>query len=195
MARRVIGLTGGIATGKSTVGRLLAGRGIPVIDADLLAREAVAPGGTALAAIVHRYGSAMLTDAGALNRSALARIVFSDPDERRWLESRIHPFVRAAMQAAIERTAGTICLMIPLLFEAGMTDLVTEIWVVSCEPEQQHARLKKRDGPSDEAIAARIASQWPLAEKVRLADVVIDNNGEPAHLERQVACALAQASI
>nr|WP_231848441.1 dephospho-CoA kinase [Gloeobacter violaceus] len=195
MARRVIGLTGGIATGKSTVGRLLAGWGIPVIDADLLAREAVAPGSAALAEIVQHYGSTMLTNAGALDRSALARIIFSDPQERRWVESRIHPSVRAAMQAAVEREPGTICLMIPLLFEAGMTDLVTEIWVVSCKPERQHARLKERDGLDDQAIAARIASQWPLTEKVRHADVVLDNDGDFAHLKIQVERALDQASI
>ncbi|MBC8123028.1 MAG: dephospho-CoA kinase [Gemmatimonadaceae bacterium] len=190
MSKRVIGLTGGIATGKSTVGAWLSRLGIPVIDADRLAREAVAPGSPILAQIVQRYGP-QVQDDGTLNRSALAGIIFNDPQERAWVEARIHPWVREALVRARDCYSGDpVCLMIPLLFEAHMNDLVTETWVVTCTPEQQLARLRTRDGLDVVQAQARIASQMPLELKARLATVVLENSGDLAALEAQVHRAL-----
>ncbi|AGY57173.1 dephospho-CoA kinase [Gloeobacter kilaueensis] len=192
---RVIGLTGGIATGKSTVAALLARRGVRIVDADILAREAVAPGSPLLDQIVARYGQGIRTTAGALDRAALAQIVFADAQERRWVEALIHPYVREHLERAIQQTAAgdVLCLVVPLLFEARMGDLAGEIWVVSSSPRLQRERLKSRDGLKDDQIEARIAAQMPLEQKERLATVVLKNNGDLADLEKQVEAALDQA--
>lgn len=192
--RRIIGLTGGIGTGKSTVAEMLRKLGVEIADADLLAREAAAPGSSVLQRICDRYGPTILTETGTLDRRHLGRIVFARPDERQWLEAQIHPFVRSHLEAFVrDRSANSsamIALVVPLLFEAGMTDLVTEIWVVACSPECQRERLRQRDGLSDDAIAARIASQWPLAQKLARADVAIHNDGDVTDLQPQVEQAL-----
>lgn len=194
-SQRIIGLTGGIGTGKSTVAQLLQGQGLPVIDADQLAREAIAPGSVLLQTIIQHFGPEILDNTGHLDRRRLGQKVFADPQERSWLEHLIHPYVRQQMVQQITQThAGTAaqaqCLMIPLLFEANMTDLVTEIWVVRCSEEQQIQRLQQRDSLSEAEIRDRIASQWPLEEKIRRADVVLDNSGSLAILRDQVHQAL-----
>jgi dephospho-CoA kinase len=194
LAGRIIGLTGGIATGKSTVGRILGDLGIPLADADVLARAAVAPGSEILAALAARYGPGILDAAGGLDRPALARIVFADPQERRWVEEQIHPRVRRDLMAFCTRQeeAPCLCLVVPLLFEAGMTDLVDEIWVVVCSPERQRRRLAERDGLSSKEIERRIASQWPLERKTSRATVILDNDGQVEALVPQVHRALAR---
>jgi dephospho-CoA kinase len=193
--QRRIGLTGGIATGKSTVGQLLAGRfGLPVLDADLYARGALAPGSPGARSVLARYGEPVAAGAGdAIDRAALGRVVFADPVERRWLEQLVHPLVRQRFEAELERLAHApvVVLMIPLLFEAGLESLCSEVWLVTCSPETQLQRLIGRDGLPEHEARARIAAQWPLARKQALADRLIHNGGDPEALEQQLAAALA----
>jgi len=187
--QRRIGLTGGIGTGKSTVARYLAERyGLPILDADIYAREAVAVGSPILGAIAARYGPGAQLEDGSLDRRRIGEIVFHDPAERRWLEQQIHPYVRQRFHQALETLPedATVVLAIPLLFEAGLTGLVSEIWVVACPLAEQVARLKARDRLSDSQIVARIASQMDLEQKVAQADVVLDNSQTPEALYAQV---------
>jgi dephospho-CoA kinase len=176
--KRLIGLTGGIATGKSTVAKYLAqAYQFPILDADIYAREAVNYGSPLLAKIVERYGKDVLEANGDLNRGKLGEIVFKNKPERLWLESLIHPFVRERFFQEIRQSSQEILvLVIPLLFEAKITNLVTEIWVVSCSESQQLERLMSRNSLTLEQAQARINSQIPLAEKTALADVVLDNS-------------------
>jgi dephospho-CoA kinase len=176
--QRRIGLTGGIASGKSSVGRLLEARGWPVLDADHYARNALAPNTAASQAVAQRFG-ATVGSAADLDRKALGRIVFSDPDERRWLEALIHPVVRERFQHELAelKTEPVVVLMIPLLFETGLEALCSEIWLVDCEPHQQLERLMRRSGLNEADAQARLAAQWPLSRKRPLADRVIDNRG------------------
>ena len=177
-AHRLIGLTGGIGTGKSTISRYLAEQyQLPILDADLYAREAVAAGSPILAEIVNRYGRSVQRADGTLNRQKLGEIVFNSAEEKRWLEGIIHPFVRDRFALELERLlAQTAVLVIPLLFEANLTDMVTEIWVVSCSQEEQIERVMKRDRLSQEQAIARINNQLPMAKKIAAADAVLDNS-------------------
>ncbi|HEY9905674.1 MAG TPA: dephospho-CoA kinase [Candidatus Sericytochromatia bacterium] len=186
--KRIIGLTGGIGTGKTTVSNYLASRHqLPVLDADIYAREAVQLGSPILSEIIKRYGSSVQLPDGTLNRKRLGEIVFSNPSERLWLEQQIHPYVRDRLLAELDPlTVPTVVLVVPLLFEAGMTDLVTEIWVVSCSPEQQLKRMIERDSLSVEQALFRINSQLSLPEKVARADVVLDNSSTPKDIFQQV---------
>jgi len=181
-SQRRIGLTGGIASGKSSVGRWLAQQGLPVFDADQYAREALKPGQQATKTVLQRYGSSVQAEGGAaIDRAALGRIVFQDPAERQWLEQLIHPIVRERFDQALSLHAKTpaVVLMIPLLFEAGLESLCSEIWLVDCDASQQLERLIARDGLSPKAAQARIDAQWPLSRKRDLADHVISNAGPP----------------
>ena len=189
----LIGLTGGIATGKSTVADYLQNRyQLTLLDADHYAREAVRPGSPILLALAQRYGQGILLSDGSLDRGQLGEIIFNDPQERVWVESQIHPYVRVCFEQALhEHPDPTLVLVIPLLFEAGLTDWVTEIWVVTCRPEQQLQRLIQRNHLSEDQARQRILSQWPLAQKVEQADVVLDNSGDLADLQGQIDLALA----
>jgi dephospho-CoA kinase len=188
---RVLGLTGGVASGKSTVAVMLQELGAVVIDADVLSRQAVAPGAPALAEIAARYGPGVLHADGTLNRQALGRLVFSDAAERRALEHIVHPRVFAAMAEALaaERRKGTAVtvLDIPLLFETRtglqFCDCTAVVWV---PPEIQLARLQARNRLSRAEALQRIAAQMPLAEKAKLADWVIDNSGSLTATKEQV---------
>jgi dephospho-CoA kinase len=186
-----IGLTGGIATGKSTLERLLRARGIPVLDADLVSREVMVPGTHALAAIIKRYGLDILNAQGSLDRKKLGRIVFQDAAERHWLEQLIHPLVRTRMSEWRNADEQMKVLSIPLLFESGMTDLVDRIWVVSCTPAIQQLRLQQRDQLTAKEAQARIQAQMPLDQKVALADWVFENDYAPEQLAYQLDQALA----
>ncbi|MEL7085412.1 MAG: dephospho-CoA kinase [Cyanobacteria bacterium J06597_1] len=192
MKRRIIGLTGGIATGKSTVAGWLVEWGIPVADADVLAREAVRPGTQILQQIRDRYGSGILDDLGQLNRKMLGAIVFDSPEERAWLEAKIHPFVRLQLELFIAQLppGATAAIVVPLLFESGMTDLVDELWTVICSPQRQRDRLMQRDSLSIAEAQARIGSQWPLSKKAIHSDVVIDNSGDLSRTYHQTLDAL-----
>ncbi len=193
-APRIIGLTGGIGMGKTTVSNYLAETyQLPVLDADVYAREAVQTGTIVLEAIVDRYTSKILLPDGTLDRRQLGEIIFNQPSERTWLESHIHPYVRQALSRDCDRWIQqhsdqwvTIVIVIPLLFEAQMTDLVTEIWVVSCPPDQQIRRLMQRESLSQEQATARIISQMAIAEKRDRADVVLENSSTVEDLLQQV---------
>lgn len=197
MGQRIIGLTGGIATGKSTVADYLKRQyGLPVLDADVYARQVVAPGSTVLGAIADRYGPDLLLPNGQLNRAQMAEIIFSQPAEKDWLEAQIHPRVSQAMATAMATLGNqpTVVQVIPLLFEAQLTHQVTEIWVVTCRPEQQYQRLIQRSGLNPDQAQARIRSQMPLAEKAARADWLLDNSGDRPTLFGQVDQALQQGA-
>ena len=192
--QRRIGLTGGIASGKSTVGRWLEALGWPVLDADHFARDAIGPGQPQTLAVLERYGEAVAIDGCAINRAALGRIVFTDASERAWLEQLIHPVVRERFDQALDALEDepVVVLMIPLLFEAGLTGLCSEIWLVDCDEQQQLARIMQRDGLDAMQARARLGAQWPLARKRPLADRLIDNRGTKQELEDQLSrCVLA----
>ena len=193
VAARRIGLTGGIASGKSSVGLLLASRGLPLLDADVYAREALAPGSPAAGSVLERYGDGVRAPGGEIDRAALGQIVFGNGAERRWLEQLLHPVVRACFNAQLQELAAepVVVLVVPLLFEAGLETLCSEVWLVTCSPETQLQRLIGRDGLPEHEARARIAAQWPLARKQALADRLINNDGDPGALERQLAAALA----
>ncbi|MCG6135430.1 MAG: dephospho-CoA kinase [Nostoc sp. LLA-1] len=188
MTKRIIGLTGGIATGKTTVANYIASTyNIPILDADIYARDAVAVGSPILSAIAQRYGQEILSPDGSLNRQQLGEIIFDNQNERNWLESLIHPYVSHRLLKAIaESLSPILVLVIPLLFEAQMTHLVTEIWVVYCSDSQQLQRLIQRNHLSEEQAQTRINSQLPLAEKVAKADVLLDNSSTPEKLLQQI---------
>ncbi|MHB8122262.1 MAG: dephospho-CoA kinase [Desulfuromonadaceae bacterium] len=181
---KVIGLTGGIATGKSSVARFFTERGIPVIDADQLARDAVRPGSLALAQVVSAFGRVVLLHDGTLDRKRLGEIIFANPDKRRSLESILHPEIRKQAEEQIAQAAAAgqkqVIYMAPLLIEAGATDRVDDIWVVTVRPEIQLQRLMQRDGISLDQAQRMIASQMPLAEKESYGSVIIDNSGTEA---------------
>ncbi|HCX54045.1 MAG TPA: dephospho-CoA kinase [Synechococcus sp. UBA9887] len=192
--QRRIGLTGGIASGKSTVGRWLEALGWPVLDADHFARDAIGPGQPQTLAVLERYGEVVAIDGCAINRAALGRIVFTDASERAWLEQLIHPVVRERFDQALDALEDepVVVLMIPLLFEAGLTGLCSEIWLVDCDEQQQLARMMQRDGLDAVQARARLGAQWPLARKRPLADRLIDNRGTKQELEDQLSrCVLA----
>ena len=183
---RLVGLTGGIATGKSTVSEILRRLGCVVIDADQLAREVVAPGEPALAAVVREFGD-VLTPEGALDRKKVAAIVFVDPARRRRLEAILHPAIRARFDARLAALArdgfeGIVVFDAPVMIESGGYKNMDRLIVVATDEATQRARLVARDGDAAEG-ERRIASQMPLAEKVKLADYVIDNSGDHAATE------------
>ncbi|MGL5807272.1 MAG: dephospho-CoA kinase [Xenococcaceae cyanobacterium] len=186
--RRAIGLTGGISTGKSTVSGYLANRyHLNILDADVYAREAVEANSSVFQEIVKRYGNRVLTIDRILDRKALGEIIFNDPQQKIWLEKQIHPYVRDRLVEEIAKLeTETVVLAIPLLFEANMTDLVSEIWVVYCDEKQQIERLMQRDRLSESQAQARINSQLPLAQKIASADVVLDNSSSLEFLYRQI---------
>jgi dephospho-CoA kinase len=186
---RRIALTGGIATGKSYVAARLRAAGLPVVDADVLAREAVAPGSDGLAAVAARFGPGVLQADGALDRKALAAVVFGDAAARRALEAIVHPRVRAATEAffaALPPATPLAVADIPLLFETGRDRDFDEVVVVACDPRAQVARVMARDGASRDDAERRIAAQWPIADKVARADRVIRTDGTFAETDAQV---------
>lgn len=193
-ASRIIGLTGGIGTGKTTVSDYLATKyHLPVLDADIYAREAVANNSSILLAIFDHFGNQVKLKDGSLDRPSLAQIIFHDEVEKRWLEEQIHPYVRDRFQAEIKcNKSETIVLDIPLLFEAKLTNMVTEIWVVSCDRALQISRLQRRNNLTLEQAQSRIDSQLPLTEKVAAADIVLYNNSSLLHLYAQVDRAIIE---
>lgn len=179
---KIIGLTGGIACGKSTVSTELRALGAAIIDADALAHELSQPHRPIYNAYVERFGSEIVAADGTLDRAAIARRVFADPAVRAEVEAIAHPIIRRAaeerLRAAREESKRAAVLDVPLLFEAGWDALADETWVVALPREEQLARLLARDTSMDAGEArARIAAQMPLAEKCARADVVIDNSG------------------
>lgn len=183
----VIGLTGNIAAGKSSVARHFAAWGATLVDADLLAREAVAPRTPALRAIIARWGGGVLAADGSLDRAALRRIAFGDPTERAALDAIVHPEVarlRAdAVTAAAARGDRLVVCDIPLLFEAGLTGTVDAVVLVDAPRDQRLARLLRDRQLAPDEAAAMMDAQWPSERKRSRADWVIDNDGTLADLE------------
>jgi dephospho-CoA kinase len=193
----LVGLTGGIATGKSTVSEILRGLGALVLDADVLAREVVAPGQPALAAIVQEFGPEVVRADGALDRKGLAAIVFADPERRRRLEAITHPAIRdrfVARLAELEAQGfdGLVVWDAPVMIESGGHRVMDRLVVVVTDAATQLARAVARDGDRAD-VERRIGNQMPLGEKAKLADYVIDNSGDRAATEartREVHAAL-----
>lgn len=190
---RIIGLTGGIASGKSLVAGLLREMGAHVIDADAIAREVVTPGTDALREIAGAFGPRALAADGTLDRKALAALVFSDPDARARLNTITHPHIRRRIEEEIEavrsaRPGATIVVDIPLLLDVAPAEAfaLDGTVVVKVDEATQIARLAARDGITEEAARQRLRSQRPLGEKVPLATWVVDNNGSPEATRRQV---------
>lgn len=193
---KIIGLTGGIATGKTTVARFLEQLGAVVVDADQLSRDAVAPGSPALASVVELFGPAVVAVDGSLDRQAVRGLIFGDNVKRKQLEAILHPAIKAlAVQRLAEaRTSGAevAVYMAPLLIEAQATDRVDEVWVVTLRPEVQLERLMARDHCSREQAKQIITAQMPLAEKEGYGIVVIDNSGTLEETRQQVLAAWQQ---
>ncbi|MGD1873175.1 MAG: dephospho-CoA kinase [Mastigocoleus sp.] len=186
--KRIIGLTGGIATGKTTVSNYLASSyKLPILDADIYAREAVKSGSDILIKISHRYGKEILLNDDNLNRQKLGEIIFNSRSEKQWLENLIHPYVREKFITNINIShAKILILVIPLLFEVKMNNLITETWVVYCSEQQQIERLMQRNNLTLEQSKSRINSQMPLSEKISRADIVLDNSSTQETLLLQV---------
>jgi dephospho-CoA kinase len=184
----LVGLTGGIGSGKSTVAGMLAERGAVVIDADRLARDAVAPGTKGFDAVRDRFGDAAIASDGALDRAALARIVFADDEARAALEAIVHPEVQRRIAEAVAAHAQTDDVVVvdsPLLIETGAHEGFEVVVVVTAPIAERVARLAAR-GMSEEDVLARDAAQMPLEEKAALADVVVNNDGSLDDLEGKV---------
>jgi dephospho-CoA kinase len=190
-AVRLFGLTGNIGAGKSTVARLLTKRGVPVIDADRLARDVVEPGQPALAEIAVRFGAGVLRADGSLDRKALGALVFADAGERAALNAIVHPRIAQASAAQIaafaEAGERTAVYEAALIVENGLDRGLAGLIVVTAPEELQLARLRLRDGLSEAEARARLAAQLPASEKVKRATFVIENRGTTSDLEAQVA--------
>ena len=186
---RLYGLTGGIASGKSTAARYFAERGVPIIDADRLARELVEPDQPALEEIARRWPEVVAAD-GHLQRQALADVVFNDPGARRELEAILHPRIRAETLRRAQELASTghayAVYEAALIFETGGETALDGVILVSASPETQHARLAAREGPSAKDVEKRIAAQLPLQEKRRRARWILENDGTEQSLREQV---------
>lgn len=186
----IIGLTGGIASGKSTVSEMLKKRDIPVIDADLIAREVVEVGKKAYTEIVNAFGKEILNEDLTINRARLGSIVFQNEDKRKKLNSIVHPEVRLEMkrrqEQLISEGAKAVVLDIPLLFESNLKHLVDKVIVVYTGEKNQLERLMKRNNFSKEEALSRINAQMPLKEKVKFADAVINNDGTLEETEQQL---------
>jgi dephospho-CoA kinase len=198
---RVVGLTGGIGSGKSTVAAALVRRGLPVVDADVLARDCVAPGTSGLAAVVSRFGPTVLAADGSLDRRALATVVFADADARRDLEAITHPCIRAGIARAIDalRTAprppAAVVVEHPLLVEGGRPDWVDVVVVVEAPLEDRIARVVATRDIGAEEVRARIAVQADDATRRAVADHVLVNGGNLAELEQTLDELVAQLGL
>ena len=187
----LVGLTGGIATGKSTVSAMFAHLGAKIVDADLLAREVVMPGQPAHAEIVKEFGPDVFQEDGALDRKRLGAIVFADAAKRKRLEAITHPAIHVRQQRILsvydeEAFEGIVIWDAALLIESSGAKRMDRVVVVVADPDTELRRLMARDGFSEEEARRRIASQMPLSEKVKVADYVIDNSGSRAETERRV---------
>lgn len=183
----VIGITGGVGCGKSEVGRILAGIGVPVLDADDVAHALLEPGSPVVEQVVQRFGRAYVRPEGGVDRPALARLVFADAQARRDLEGLVHPPVWLRIQQWIRdhRDRGPVAVLVPLLYEADLTAGWSAIWCVSAPPGVVRERCRAR-GWSEDEVLTRQAAQWPLREKEKRADVVVSNHGSRDELVRTV---------
>lgn len=195
----IIGLTGSIASGKSTISAMLKEKGYPIIDADLVARVVVEPGTVTLSDIECIFGKEVMNEDGTLNREALGQLIFHDPAKRKQLNDLMHPAIRAEMlrqrDELFESGEETLIMDIPLLFESRLQHFVDKILVVSVKEETQLQRLMQRNSLSEEEAKARIQSQLPLSEKEKGADAVIYNNGSIEQSKVQLERILAEWDV
>ncbi|RMD80187.1 MAG: dephospho-CoA kinase [Gammaproteobacteria bacterium] len=188
----VVGLTGGIGSGKSLAAERFAELGVPVLDADRIGRELVAPGREALAAIVKAFGPQVLRPDGSLDRARLRRLAFADPEARRRLEAILHPRIRREMERRLQRLREAeppppyVVLVIPLLLEAGQRDLVDRVLVVDAPLSLQKERVRRRDGLDEATLEAILAAQLDRESRLAAADEVLENTGTPEALRRAV---------
>jgi len=195
----IIGLTGSIASGKSTISAMLKDKGFPIVDADLVARIVVEPGTQTLQEIEEVFGKEVMKDDGTLNREALGQIIFHNPVKRKQLNDLMHPAIRSEMlrqrDKLIQDGYSTIIMDIPLLFESKLQHFVEKIMVVSVTEETQLQRLMERNSLSIEEAKARIQSQLPISEKEKGADAVIYNNGSKVESKEQLERLLVKWDI
>lgn len=183
----VIGLTGGIATGKTTVSNYLKELGYPVIDADVVARQVVEPGTKGLRMITDTFGEKVLTSDGQLDRQQLAQLVFTSSEQLQQLNRILQPIIRELIQELISTSKDSVVVIdVPLLYEQHYEELCDVVMVVSVQPQQQLERLMNRNHLTMDEAKNRVTSQMPLSSKERLADVVIDNNGSVEETRQQV---------
>ena len=183
----VIGLTGGIATGKTTVSNYLKELGYSIIDADVIARQVVEPGTNGLRMITDTFGEKVLTSDGQLDRQHLAQLVFMSSEQLQQLNRILQPIIRERIQELISTSKDPVVVIdVPLLYEQHYEDLCDVVMVVSVQPQQQLERLMNRNHLTMDEAKNRVASQMPLSPKERLADVVIDNNGSVEETRQQV---------
>ncbi|WP_137224694.1 dephospho-CoA kinase [Shewanella sp. MEBiC00475] len=188
----VVGLTGGIGSGKTTVANLFAEYGIDLVDADVIAREVVSIGSDGLKAITEHFGKAILLTDGSLDRAALRTHVFNHPQQRLWLNNLLHPMIRHQMLTQVQASTSAYVIMVaPLLFENHLDSLVNTTLVVDIAPELQISRTIQRDGVSKQQVEHILASQMTRERRVAQADNIIDNQGENELLRSQV-CRLHQ---
>ena len=191
--RKIIGITGGIASGKSTVTNFLRQKGFEVVDADTLVHQLQKPGGRLYQILVEHFGEKILLENGELNRPLLASLIFSNPEEQEWSKETQGELIREELGFVRDKLAQTEDLFfmdIPLLFEQEYASWFDETWLVYVSRDTQMDRLMKRDYLTMEDAQARLASQWPLEEKKRLASHILDNNGSREQLLSQVASLL-----
>jgi dephospho-CoA kinase len=187
MSNLVVGLTGGIGVGKTTVTDLFSELGIDIIDADVIARESVARGSTALKEIVKRFGKTILNEQQDLNRSALRNIVFNDANEKQWLDNLLHPLIRQQIIQQVQLATSSYCILVaPLLIENQLTHLVHQVLVVDVDESIQCQRAANRDGSSKEDIAKIMKNQTDRKTRLAAADQVILNDGDKRQLQQKV---------
>lgn len=187
MSKFVVGLTGGIGSGKTTVANLFAEEGVDLVDADVVAREVVAKGSKGLQAIIAHFGTEILTETGELDRAKLRQRVFSDEQERQWLNQLLHPLIRKEMLSQVENaTSDYVIMVVPLLFENGLDRLINRTLVVDISPELQISRTVKRDNVDATQVNNIINSQCSRSDKLARADDIIDNQGEISKLKQEV---------
>ena len=186
---KIIGITGGIASGKSTVTNFLRQKGFQVVDADAVVHQLQKPGGRLFEALVQHFGQKIILENGELNRPLLASLIFSNPEEREWSKQIQGEIIReelATLRDQLAQTESIFFMDIPLLFEQDYSSWFNETWLVYVEPDVQMERLMKRDQLSKDLAISRLSAQWSLEEKKGLASQVIDNNGSQDQLLAQV---------
>jgi dephospho-CoA kinase len=183
----ILGLTGGIGSGKTTVANLFAALGIDIVDADIVAREVVAIGSLGLNTIVEHFGQSILLDNGELDRAALRHKIFDNPEQRRWLNNLLHPLIRQKIFIDLEKTTSIYAILVaPLLFENELDRQVSKSLVVDIAPKLQLTRTSRRDNLESSQIAKIVASQMSREQRLSKADYVIENNLDLEHLQLEV---------
>ena len=195
---KIIGITGGIASGKSTVTEFLRQKGFQVVDADAVVHQLQKPGGRLYQVLVEHFGEKVLLENGELNRPLLASLIFSNPEEQEWSKRTQGEIIReelAALRNQLNQTEALFFMDIPLLFEQNYASWFDETWLVYVNRDVQLERLMKRDQISKEAAESRLNSQWPLERKISLASHSLDNNGNQEQLIAQVVQLLEEMCL